>query len=211
VKYNPEKHHRRSLRLKGYDYSSPGAYFITICTHQRECLFGEIVDGEMQLNELGQIAAHEWARSADIRQEIEFDAWVVMPNHIHGIVMINAIDRDADDVNRANCHSPLPVRANCHSPVQVGANGNSPMHSPMHPPMKMKSCSLSSFVTGFKSATTKQINIHRNTWKIPVWQRNYYEHIIRNEEALQHIRRYVHNNPIVWQQDQLHPDNLSKW
>lgn len=197
MKYNPDKHHRRSIRLKGYDYASAGAYFVTICTHQRQCLFGEIVDGELQLSEFGQIVSDEWIRSRSIRHEIDFDAWVIMPNHIHGIVLIQPSDVPQD---------------------LVGANGRLPLHdrafhptnqNHIAPPMKPRS--LSSFIAGFKSVTTKQINIRRNAAGTPVWQRNYYEHIIRNEESLQHLRQYIHNNPLSWQEDQLHPDNPSKW
>lgn len=87
MKYNPDNHHRRSIRLKGYDYSSPGAYFITICTHQRECLFGEIVDGEMRLNELGKITQSHWQR-LPLHFTVELDALIVMPNHLHGILLL---------------------------------------------------------------------------------------------------------------------------
>ena len=93
MKYNPDIHHRRSMRLQGYDYSSPGAYFVTICTQNRECLFGEIVARKMVLNDAGKIVADEWIKTGDIRDEIELDAWVVMPNHFHGIVMIRRGDR----------------------------------------------------------------------------------------------------------------------
>lgn len=86
--YNPNQHHRRSIRLPGYDYAQAGAYFVTICTNQRECLFGEVVDGEMRLNEYGRVVEDEWFASACIRCEIELDAFIVMPNHIHGIVWI---------------------------------------------------------------------------------------------------------------------------
>src|SRR4028118_1039178 len=124
--YNPKKHHRRSIRLQGYDYSETGAYFITFCTYQRECLFGEIINGQMRLNQYGQIVAEEWGHSSAIRQEIELDVWVVMPNHFHGIVVIQSV---------GNRHS-------------VGANGRSPLQG-VAPPMKPRS--LSSLVAGFKS------------------------------------------------------------
>jgi putative transposase len=88
MKYDPNIHHRRSIRLSGYDYSQAGAYFVTICVYQRQCLFGEIVDGRMILKQYGAIVAHEWQKSALIRQEIKLDAWVVMPNHFHGIAII---------------------------------------------------------------------------------------------------------------------------
>ncbi len=87
--YNRDLHHRHSIRLKGYDYSQAGAYFVTICVHGRECLFGEIVDGAMQVNEFGRIAAAEWARTAEIRKEIELGDFVVMPNHFHGILILS--------------------------------------------------------------------------------------------------------------------------
>jgi putative transposase len=195
MKYDPEKHHRRSIRLKGYDYSSAGSYFITICTYERECLFGDIFDGEMQLNQYGQIIAEEWQRSSVIRQEIELDLWVVMPNHFHGIVIIT------DNVG-ANGRSPLP------SPMQ---SDRSPLPNRSFPQPSMRPKSLSSLVAGFKSATTKRINIARNSPSSPVWQRNYYEHIIRDESSFQKIRQHIQMNPIAWEVDQLHPDNPSKW
>ena len=86
MKYNPEKHHRRSIRLQGYDYSQPGAYFVTVCTRNKEFLFGEVADGEMVLNDYGHIVEEEWHRSSDIRREIRLDAFVVMPNHLHGVL-----------------------------------------------------------------------------------------------------------------------------
>ena len=190
MKYDPNKHHRRSIRLPGYDYSQPGAYFVTICAYQRQCMFGDIVDGQMRLNQYGAIVADEWQKSSTIRQEIELDEWVVMPNHFHGIVIINN-----------------PVGANDNP---VGANGRSPLHNdPTSQRMKPKS--LSSLMAGFKSITTKKINILRDTPGTPLWQRNYYEHIIRNQDAMDKIRQYIIDNPVSWGIDQLHPDNPSKW
>ena len=185
MEYDREKHHRRSIRLKGYDYSQSGFYFVTICCYQRQCLFGDIVDGEMRLNRYGEIVNKEWMRSSEIRQEIALDKYVVMPNHFHGIVIIN----------------------------HVGANGRSPLPQPLNqsiiPSMKPKS--LSFLMAGFKSSVTKQINLIRNAPGTPIWQRNYYEHIIRNEQSLNKIREYIVNNPLLWQNDQLHPNNPSKW
>ncbi|MBU7581873.1 MAG: hypothetical protein KAF91_02995 [Nostoc sp. TH1S01] len=97
MKYNPEKHHRQSIRLKGHDYSVACGYFITICTHHRECLFGEVVDGLMELNEFGQLVAEEWKRSPNLRQEIQLDEWIVMPNHFHGIVFIEPVESQNSD------------------------------------------------------------------------------------------------------------------
>lgn len=140
-------HHRRSIRLADHDYSAEGGCFITIITQSRVCLFGEVTNGEVRLNEFGKIVYEEWFRSTDIRHEIELnmDEFVVMPNHIHGIVIIN------DDQGRGD----RPV-----APTK-----------PIGPPPK----SIGAFVAGYKSAVTKRINILRNTPGVAVWQRNYYD------------------------------------
>jgi putative transposase len=182
MKYDPDKHHRRSIRLKGYDYSSGGAYFVTICTFQRQCLFGQIVDGAMQLNEIGQIVVEEWLQSRTMRKEIDFDQWVIMPNHLHGIVLIEPTD---------------PVGANGRLPTQEDHSHR------MVPPMKKRS--LSSFIAGFKSAITKRINNIRNSAGTPIWQRNYYEYVIRNEASFEKIQQYIQTNPSTWEDDQLNP------
>jgi REP element-mobilizing transposase RayT len=188
VKYNPAKHHRQSIRLKGYDYSSSGAYFITLCTHQRQCLFGEIVAGEMQLNPYGEIVAEEWQRTLEIRANFAIDAWIVMPNHFHGIVIID----HSDQID----HSDRSLTAQ-------RTHGSAPLPNSLH----RRPQSLSSFVAGFKSITTKRINTIRNAAGTPVWQRNYYERIIRDRDSAAKIRQYIQNNPSVWAQDQLHPNN----
>jgi REP element-mobilizing transposase RayT len=171
MKYNPDIHHRRSIRLKGYDYSQAGAYFVTICTQNRECLFGDVLNGEMVLNDAGKIVADEWMRTGEIRDEIELDEWVVMPNHFHGIVMIRRGDR----------------------PVAPTLPGPRPK-------------SIGSLMSGFKSAVTKRINDIRNSPGAKIWQRNYYEHIICNENELNSIREYIVNNPLKWEFDRENPD-----
>ncbi len=190
MKYNPDIHKRRYIRLKGYDYSQSGFYFITICCYQRQCLFGEIIDEKMQLNKIGQLVKEEWLKSEKIRQEIELDDWVIMPNHFHGIVIID------QKINNNTNHDYNPV----------GANGRSPLQTNL-----MKPKSLSSLIAGFKAATTKQINLIRNSPKYPVWQRNYYDHVIRNNQSLEKIKEYIYNNPLSWELDQLNPNNPSKW
>jgi putative transposase len=193
MKYNPEKHHRRSMRLKGYDYSAAGAYFITLCTYQRQYLFGEIMDGAMHLNPYGKIVEEEWMQSSTIRQEIELDGWVIMPDHMHGIVIITHHDISA----RAHGRVPPPS-----APPPFGPKPYAPPSC--IPPRKPQS--ISSFMAGFKSAATKRINILRDTPGTPVWQRNYHERIIRDESALNNIRRYIQMNPINWKSDQFHQD-----
>ncbi len=181
----PDLHHRRSIRLKEYDYSQAGAYFITICTHQRENLFGKIVDGEMKLNEFGQIAHEEWHKTALIRGEIDLDEFVIMPNHFHGIVIIHE-----------------PVRA-YHNKI-VRAYGHTPLPTPNPAKFESPSRTLGAMVRGFKSAVTTQINQKRCTPGNPVWQRNYWEHIIRDEKDLYNAQAYILNNPIQWENDELH-------
>jgi putative transposase len=178
--YDRKKHHRRSIRLPGHDYRSPGAYFVTICTHQGKLLFGEVVDDDVVLNEDGQIAHEEWQASEDIRREIELDAFVIMPNHIHCIVWI----RETDDNSVVRVHSV------------VGAHGRAPLRAPR---------SLGSFIAGYKAAVTARINHLRDTPGARVWQRNYYEHIIRNDASLNRIRAYIQHNPACWAEDSLHP------
>ena len=165
---------------------------MTICANRRECVFGDIVDGQMRLNRYGEIVADEWQKSSVIRREIKLDAWVVMPNHFHGIVMIKNY-----------------VGANDCNPV--GANGRSPLLRGGSSPQRMKPKSLSSLMAGFKSISTKKINILRDAPGTPLWQRNYYEHIIRNPDAMNKIRNYIIDNPVSWEIDQLHPNNPSKW
>ena len=170
------RHHRHSVRLQGYDYSQSGAYFVTICAYNRECLFGEIVGNDIRLNDYGVIAKDEWIKSSEIRKEIKLDEFVVMSNHIHGIVWIN---------------NP------------VGANGRSPLHR-----TNMGSKTLSSFVAGYKSTVTKQINGLRRFPGVPVWQRNYYEHVIRGDTELNRIRQYIMENPLKWDTDSENPNNI---
>ena len=184
--YDPQKHHRRSIRLPGYDYASPGAYFVTICAYQRHCLFGQVVDGVVNLNRFGRLVETEWLRSPDIRREIELDTFVVMPNHLHGIVWIVATDQTAG----ARGPSPLPTS---------NISSRQPARGP-------STKSLGAFVAGFKSTVTKQINQLRATPGQPVWQRNYWERVIRDERALHAIRRYIQTNPARWVEDDLHPN-----
>jgi putative transposase len=192
--YNKKVHHRRSIRLPGYDYASAGAYFVTICVRGGECLLGEVVDGEMHLNEWGQIAHTEWLASQEIRRELKLDAFVVMPNHLHGIVWITR----ADPVGAPNS---APKHAH-NRETPVGAHGGAPNSAPLQRPPK----SLGSFIAGYKTVVTTRINQLRDTPGLPFWQRNYWEHIIRDERSLKRIREYIENNPARWAEDQLHPD-----
>jgi len=177
--FDAYKHRRRSTRLSGYDYAQDGVYFVTVCTAGRECLFGEITDdGEMILNTLGCVVEDNWFKSAYIRKVIVLDAFVVMPNHIHGIVVITG----AHD---------------------LGAHNRAPLPQP--PALIRPPRSLGSFIAGFKSAATTQINQIRDTSYTPVWQRNFHDKIIWNESMLDGIRTYIENNPANWTSDGENP------
>ena len=181
---------RRSIRLRGYDYSKAGAYFLTICTYNRKSLFGEIKKGEMCLNDLGRLLEEEWCKSALVRSEIELDSWVVMPNHLHGIVMITAGDvRVVPDGERD----------------QRTGEGDQPVAPTGGVDTGTRRKSIGALVAGFKSAATSRINSMRGTPCKPVWQRNYYEHVFRNQEALEIIRRYIMDNPARWDEDPENP------
>ena len=179
MKFDSQRRRRISTRLNGYDYSLAGAYFITAVTFQREKLFGEIANGEMKLNHRGEIVKEEWFTSANIRKELLLfpDEFVVMPNHIHGIVWIVEEDEKR---------------------IVVGANGRSPLQKQPYPHMRPRS--LSSFVAGFKSSVTKRSRDELNETRI--WQRNYHDRIIRNDRELNAIRSYIENNPRNWAEDE---------
>jgi REP element-mobilizing transposase RayT len=187
--FDPEKHHRRSIRLRNYDYSQPGAYFVTICTYQKQSWFGEIKNGQMYLNQLGKIVADEWLKTCKIRPNFQLDEWVIMPNHFHGIVIIN--DYSGDDQSLGAGNLPLDLGAG-NLPLDLGARDA---------PLQQKPNSLSSCIAGFKSAVTKRINLLRQNTDTPIWQRNYYESILRDEKYLAVVREYIINNPKNWPND----------
>ncbi len=175
------KFHRKSIRLKGYDYSQTGAYFVTICTYKRELLFGKVKNGEMLLGGFGKVAESEWLRTAQIRENVELDKYIVMPNHLHGILFIIH-----------NCRGTVP---------------RAPTLEQFGRPV---SGSLPTIIRSFKSTVTKQINQLRNTPANNIWQRNYFEHIIRDDEELKCIREYIINNPLKWQFDKENPKYVER-
>ena len=208
-RYNPDIHHRRSTRLKGYDYAQAGAYFVTICAHSRECLFGEIDADAIILNEFGEIVRDEWLKSPDIRSEIQSGEYVIMPNHFHGIVYIvdhrdewpdkgNQCRRDDRPVNCPG-RGDRPV-----APTTVVVPTTRAINQPS-PPTGPKPKSLGALMAGFKSSVTKRINEMRQNPGAAVWQRNYHEHVIRNEADYSRIAEYVNHNPRQWARDSLNP------
>lgn len=189
--YNPKIHHRRSIRLKGYDYSQNGAYFITICVQDRRSLFGKIVNGEMQLNQFGVIVRDEWLKTSEMRKNIEMDEFAIMPNHMHGIIVI---DNAPEGTGTMDLGTGTLQRAP--TVEQFG---------------KPTSNTIPTIIRGYKGAVTKQINtiqISAGKYNKPerIWQKNYYEHVIRNEVSLNKIREYIMTNPLNWKEDDYYLD-----
>ena len=177
MSYDPRPR-RRSLRLPGYDYSQAGAYFITACIHNRAMLFGGVIDGDVRLNEMGTIVQQTWDDLPMHYHGIDLDAFIVMPNHVHGIIILaDASERRhaiPEIVRGFKTFSARRVNERTRIGVRVG--------------------------TGFKPALAQQTRTIR-------WQRGYYEHVIRNEKALDRIRAYIANNPARWAVD---PENISR-
>ena len=163
------KRTRRSIRLNGYDYSRPGAYFVTICTRNRMCVFGNVVGGRMVLNDCGRVVETVWEALPEHYPHIELDVFVLMPNHVHGVIWM------------------------------VGA-GFKPA------PTSGKGHGLPEIVRGFKTFSSRRINDIRRTPGVPVWQRNYFERIVRNDNELNRIREYIAANPTQWAFDRENPN-----
>ncbi|NTW88447.1 MAG: transposase [Desulfobulbaceae bacterium] len=181
MRYNSVSHHRQSIRMKGYNYAQNGIYFITVCTHNRDCFFAEISTPRV-LTRYGFVVRDAWNNTPIIRPNILLDAFVIMPNHIHGIIVIRRV---------------VPCRNESHGEKsQKGVLRYAPTAS-----FRSPSQTIGAIIRGFKSSTTKQINQIRGTPNLPVWQRNYYEHIIRNEEEMNRIREYIITNPQHWIND----------
>ena len=190
MQFDPSTHHRRSIRLKGYDYSQPGYYYVTICTQKRECMFGDVVNGVMELNDAGRMIENMWHKLENRFMSAEACIYVVMPNHIHGILIIKK--------------------------QYVGANpcvrpGRYPDNSFFSQTYRLIP-TLGRMIQWFKTMTTNEYirGVKENRWKsfdCRFWQRNYYEHVIRNEYELENIREYIAGNPLKWSEDEYNPIN----
>jgi putative transposase len=195
MKYNPKIHHRQSIRLRGYDYSQPGAYFITLCTQNRECNLGEIINGEMKFTVRGLIIDEFWLKIPDHFPHVELDQFVVMPNHIHGIIVINDELLGEQNIKETN--------------INTNINTNTNIEGGETPPLRKKT-TLGQIIAYYKYQTTKIINHVDNTPGLRIWQRNYYERIIRHDKILELARQYIFQNPFRWHKDPNHPHKLSK-
>ncbi|MDR1277062.1 MAG: transposase [Candidatus Accumulibacter sp.] len=176
--------------MKSYDYSRAGAYFITVCTQDRACSLGEIVNGEMRLNDMGEIVVSVWRAISKHFPNVTTDEFIVMPNHIHGIVVI------ADASVGATHASPLHA-----SPLHA-----SPLHALRGRTSGPSRGSIGAIIGSFKSAVAKRVNESRGVMGVSVWQRNYYENVIRNDDALNHARQYIIDNPAQWAMDRENPE-----
>jgi putative transposase len=191
---NPDIFNRRSIRLKGWDYSSPGLYFVTVCTYNRECLFGEIVNGEMLLNGASENVERCWQDIPEHFPHVELDKFVVMPNHVHGIIVITR-SVGAYNYTPRILDQPIKEGAKDFAPLQNDRPDGSVLRSP--------SKTVGSIVRGFKIGVNKWFR--SNTGMDKVWQRNYYEQIIRSEKELEQTRQYICENPAKWVDDDENP------
>jgi REP element-mobilizing transposase RayT len=191
--YDPHIHHRRSIRLKGYDYSQSGFYFVTLVTYQRQCLFGEITGDLMHLSNEGELVGRVWLELPRHFPHISMGEFVIMPNHLHGIIIIqdgeSSAQRQGEASTDTNPSIPHTQEGACFDPT-----GTAPG-------------SLAAIIQNFKSVSTRKINQARCIRGLPVWQRNYYEHIVRDEAEFQRIATYILNNPLMWNEDQENPHN----
>ena len=171
TRHTSEYPYRQSIRLKEYDYTQSGAYFVTICTRNRDPLFGVVVNDKMVLNGFGQIVQAEWSRTSEVTADVALDTFVVMPNYLHGILLL-----DRTDPGGLRVGATRRVARTRH-PTGLGAS------------------TLGAIIGQFKSLATKRINTLRGTPGLSAWQRNYYEHVIRSEADLDRVREYIVSNP----------------
>ena len=186
---------RQSNRLPYYDYSHTGAYFVTIVTWNHVCLFGEIVKDEVQLNAMGRIVDRVWQEIPAHFPGVTVEDFVVMPNHVHGVIWIDGIDVvEPDEIKKTD---DVGARHELNQITDVGARHASPVRRPRG----VEPQSLGAIVGSFKSAVTKQIHQIKGFKDLRVWHRNYYERVIRDEREHEQIVDYIHDNPMNWAGD----------
>lgn len=200
------EHHRHSIRLPGYDYSLAGAYFVTIVTQGRVCLFGSVVQGEMMLNDIGRLIEHRWHEIPPHFPNVQLDAFVIMPNHIHGIIIITGVGAGLVPA-QSDSAGLVPAQSDPGATTRVAptmGNMGVPAVGDMGAP------TVGDIVGAFKSMTTVEYirGVKQGLWPPfhrRLWQRNYYEHIIRNERELAAIQQYIRDNPANWKSDAERP------
>ena len=206
MKFDPKIHHRRSIRLKGYDYRQAGGYFVTLVTQGREMLFGDVVNGEMILNPAGEMIVRWWLELPNKFPNVNVDIFMPMPNHFHGNIFILDSTVGADlRVDPGIINNPASAEI---FPVNGGGYVDPPLRRPAFE--SRPNAPLSQMIQWFKTMTTNEYirGVKQLGWKPfngRVWQRNYYEHIIRNETELDRITRYIESNPARWTDDSENP------
>jgi putative transposase len=215
MKFDPRIHHRRSIRLKGYDYRQAGGYFVTLVTQGREMLFGEVVNGEMDLNPAGEMIVRWWLELPNKFPNVNVDIFMPMPNHFHGVIFIFepsnvGVDLRVNPAPGLGITPPMPQTIPSAQPIP--GDGDFPRNGGGYadPPLQRPNAPLSQMIQWFKTMTTNEYirGVKQLGWKPfsgKLWQRNYYEHIIRNETALNRITRYIESNPARWTDDNENP------
>jgi len=184
------------MRLPGYDYSQPGAYFLTVCTQNRQCLFGEIENTQMRLSDAGQMVQVVWKELTLRYPGVETDAFVIMPNHVHGIIWMTS-------ERRGEVLSPRNDPDNNNLDADVDETSNQGGETP-----PLQRSKLGQIIAYFKYQSTKEMNrIETKNAITKFWQRNYYEHIIRDGKDLQNKTDYIEANPMLWDEDDNNPRN----
>jgi len=219
MRYNPDVHHRRSIRLKGYDYATEGAYFVTVCIQGRECLLGGISGGKMALNDAGAMVDELWRKLPEKFPGTRLDQYSIMPNHFHGIIWIRGAPpcvhpaRDGKDPVGADPRVRPGLELNANNLGGYAGQGTGNMGQAKYmgqgghvgPPLR-------GIVQWFKTMTTNAYirAVKNHAWPPfagRLWQRNYYERIIRNDDELERARRYIESNPARWETDRENPAN----
>jgi len=228
--------HRRSIRLQNYDYTQAGAYFVTICAHARDCLFGDVINGEMRLNEYGKTVEECWDDIARHFDDVELDSFTIMPNHVHGIIVFtntvgagfprpdsklksNDVDAETADKGAETADKGAETADKGAETADKGAEtavkgaetavkgAETAVKGAETAPLR-KRRTLGNVVAYFKYQSTKRLNLKRNTPAFAVWQRNYYEHIVRDEIDLNRIHEYIQCNPARWAEDENNPKRV---
>ena len=205
--YGSDRRHRRSLRLKGYDYARDGAYFVTVVVQGRLLLFGEVVDGEMRLSDAGKMAQRVWQEMASRFPIIDTDAFVVMPNHIHGIIVVGA---PLVGAQRAGIGANIDGDIGAGRDPDAGVARDAGTARDARATTRVAPTVLGNVVGAYKSLTTVEYarGVKTLNW-LPfhgrLWQRNYYEHIVRDAESMGKIRQYIADNPSQWPFDSENP------
>ena len=211
--YTPTHHHRRTIRLQGYDYSQSGMYFVTICCKDKICRFGKIENGEMMLNNFGEIAYNQWVKLSERYDNVLLDVFQIMPNHIHGIIVLNDVETTDKNTNTIAANHASAVGAGLapalveqpHAQTEnmnianyvVGATRAGASPAPTRD-------TLGNIIGAYKSLVANQcleIFKSKNEYMNKLWQRNYWERIIRNDNSYQYIANYIINNPENWEND----------